>query len=355
MEQNTDVADLCGENIGVKVRKRKRTKNSLTLSYGINIPPAKEINIDSEDDSDMKIKQYYLRKLLEELNQVIIIKNITNELNNDELPHINVLNAVSLGLNKAIKTISSVPIEVFQGPEIEEKRKKLLINIIPTEEERQVSEFEILATSCIRKIGMTPNYKLKHAMFKKMLLRLITSFYDERSKDIANKVEFGTFVYTSLMKKYMMKKAAQNRFKHLLSSCMKYKSINRVRVFGRFLGLYDYFDLNDLSIYLTNSQILKSSIPGKTISNQESSERNFTTYSRCMECIKLASKAIPKNVISEITHKLDAIKINDAVSKIFIVEIDEFLEILVEKYHLFKNETFAFLKEIYEAGDVRDM
>ena len=236
--------------------------------------------------------------------------------------------------------------------EIDEKKKKLLLNIVPSEELREISEFEILATTMIRKIGMTPSYKLKHAMFKKMLLKILTSFYDDRLKEISNKTEFGIFIFTCLMKKYMMRKAAQNRFKHLLSSCVKYKSISRVRLFGRFIGLYDAFDIDDLNLYLTTSNTLQASLTGKIFSNHDSSEKHFTLYSRCVECVKLLNKSLPAKEIMELNQKLDSLKIIVPNVKLGIVDVDEFLELLIERYHFHKNESYNFIKEIYEAGDV---
>jgi hypothetical protein len=283
-------------------------------------------------------------------------RNISNEINNKNLPHIGILNALSSELVQALSIISSSPLETLPDPEpeIEEKKKKLLINIIPSEEERSIySEYEIQATTMIKKIATTSIYKLKHAMFKKMLLKLITSFYEDRAKDAKTKSEFGIFVFTCLMKKYMMKKAAQNRFKHLLSSCIKYKTISRIRLFARFLGLYQSFDLDDLNLYLTTSASLKAGLTGKSFSNSDADEKHMTSYARCIECLKLLAKTLPQEEIQEISVKLDLIKTNDVYTKQNIVNIDEFLEILIEKYHYYKSESYNFIKYIYEAGDVR--
>lgn len=275
-----------------------------------------------------------------------------------ELPHASILNAVFVGMNKALTIINSSPLENLKvlTPSFEaeeDKAKKLLINIIASEDEKMIySEHEIVASMMVRKIGMTPGYKLKHAMFKKMLLRLITTFYEEKSKDSLSKIEFGVYVFTSLMKKYMMKKAAQNRFKHLLSSCVKYKSINRVRMFGRFIGLYGSFDSTDLNIYLTNVFHLKSGLAGKHFLNLETSEQHFTQYSRCLECIKSVSKSFPTQEVTDLYHKLDLMKHIDKQSKTTLVDIDEFMEVIIEKHHSHKSNNYFFLKYIYEAGDV---
>ena len=279
-------------------------------------------------------------------------------MSKQELPHASIINAVVIGMNRALTIINSSPLENFKefthSPENEEeKAKKLLINIIASEDDKMIySEYEIVASTMVRKIGMTPGYKLKHAMFKKMLLRLITTFYEEKSKDSLSKIEFGVYVYTSLMKKYMMKKAAQNRFKHLLSSCVKYKSINRVRMFGRFVGLYGSFDSTDLNIYLTNVFHLKNGLAGKHFANLETSEQHFTQYSRCLECIKSVSKNFPSQEVNDMYHKLELMKNIDKQTKTTLVDIDEFMEVMVEKHHSHKSNNYFFLKYIYEAGDV---
>lgn len=266
-----------------------------------------------------------------------------------------ILNALSRGLKKALTIISSSPMEGLpESADGEDKKKKLLTNIVPAEEAKNIlSNYEIESTMMIRKIGMIPAFRLKHAMFKKMLLKLITNFYEERSKDLISKVDFGLSVFASLMKKYMMKKAATNRFKHLLSSCMKYKHISRVRLFGRFIGLYGFLDLNDLNLYLNSLPNLKASLQGKIFVNFDNAERHFTLYSRCVESIKLMSKSLPEVEVAELSSKLEHIKIFDKATKTVYVDIDEFLELVIEKYHMHKNENYNFLKFIYEAGDVR--
>jgi hypothetical protein len=154
------------------------------------------------------------------------------------------------------------------------------------------------------------------------------------------------------MKKYMMKKAAQNRFKHLLSSCVKYKNINRVRIFGRFIGLYGAFDLNDLNFYLTNAANLKAGLTGKLFLNLDNAEQHFTQYGRCLECLKFVSKSFPPAEVQDLHRKLDMMKTVEKTSRITVVDIDEFLEIVIEKLHSHKNESYTFLKYIYDSADV---
>lgn len=193
-------------------------------------------------------------------------------------------------------------------------------------------------------------------MFKKMLLKLITQFYEERINGKSKKEEFHAFVFTVLMKKYVMKKAAENRFNHLLSSCMKYRSITRVRTFGRFLGLYDNLDGVDLEFFLEILTSLNNSPSGKPIINQESSEKHYVPYVRCLESIKLFEKFLSKDDIKEIKNKLEIIKTSDSSNqnRLGIVETDAFLEIFIDSYHVHKNQALNFVKIIYEAGDLNE-
>ncbi|OMJ66730.1 hypothetical protein SteCoe_36334 [Stentor coeruleus] len=347
----TDVSELCGDSIGTKMRKKRRSKNALTNTLGMSANVETKKSMTTEEEAELKRKHIYIKELLQEIKE-----NFNIEIEDQDLPHMGILNALSRGLKKALTIISSSQMEsLHESADGEDKKKRLLTNIIPVEETKSMlSNYEIESKMMIRKIGMIPAFRLKHAMFKKMLLKLITNFYDERSKDINCKSDFGLSVFASLMKKYMMKKAVTNRFKHLLSSCMKYKHISRVRLFGRFIGLYGIFDINDLNLYLISIPNLKASLQGKIFTNADNAERHFTLYSRCVESIKLMSKSLPEVEIAELSNKLDRIKIFDKPTKTVYVDIDEFLELVIEKYHMHKNENYSFLKFIYEAGDLNE-
>lgn len=86
-----------------------------------------------------------------------------------------------------------------------------------------------------------------------MLVKFITSIYDEKraTKDPElRKMSLADFVFDILLRKFGMKKAAVNKFNHILTSCMKYKFIHRVRVFGRLIGLYEPFENEDSYVYI---------------------------------------------------------------------------------------------------------
>jgi Ca2+-binding EF-hand superfamily protein len=210
------------------------------------------------------------------------------------------------------------------------------------------------ASNTLRKVSHTPVHKLKNVMFKKMLLKLILYFYEERTKERSNVEHFCDFVFNCLMKKYIMKKAAESKFHHLLASCVKYKFIIRVRVFGRFLGLYDGFDTEDLNFYIECLQFFQNLPLGTITISQDSLENIWVPYFRCTECIKFFEKVLPKAEIPSLKARLEKMKREDKVSKQGVVDFDEFLEQLVETHNDHNKSTKHFMESIYGAADLND-
>jgi hypothetical protein len=191
-------------------------------------------------------------------------------------------------------------------------------------------------------------------MFKKMLLKLIFYFYDERLKDTLCTESFCEFVYNILVKKYSMKRAAESKYHHLLASCMKYKSIARVRVFGRLIGLFQGFDNRDLSFYMECLQFLQNSPSGVFSVPSDSLDSIQIPYVRCIECIKFFEKKLPKDQVNVIRSKLEKMKKEDKLNKLGVVDIDEFLEQLIEAYNDDNRVTKNYMECIYGASDLNN-
>ncbi|CAG9316946.1 unnamed protein product [Blepharisma stoltei] len=379
----TDVVDLCGESIGVKARKKKAESvvESDKESIG-DIRLQEFVNLLDKAEKE-EIDEFMVFKKLEEKDEIDIAdlkrkhnhvkqvvynvkEDIYKEMNYQNMPHSPLLSSLYKGLSQALKILVKHPLENIPGFDdssvVEDdatfkKKQKMLQTIIGNEEDKKdKNPYEEETLSIIKKVSTTPIFKLKKVMFKKMLLKLITQFYDERIQTKSKKEEFGAFVFTVLMKKYVMKKAAENRFNHLLSSCMKYRTITRVRVFGRFLGLYDSFDGGDLEFFLEALSSLNNSPSGKNIPNQENSEKHFVPFVRCVEIMKLYEKFFSKEDFTDIKAKLESLKSHDTTgfNRHGIIEIDAFLEILVDAYRIHKNQALNFVKIIYEAADLNE-
>lgn len=270
------------------------------------------------------------------------------------------LNGLMKNLNQASQIVTSHPLENL--PDLDEtideeaeysKKRKIIQTIIHGEGDKgKVKESE--ASNTLRKVSSTPIHKLRNVMFKKMLLKLISNFYEERIKERNVQENFCDFVYGAILRKYFMKKAAESKYHHLLASCVKYKSIIRVRVFGRFLGLYEEFDSDDLSFYIECLQFLQNSPSGVFSYFSENIENILIPYVRCLECIKYFEKFLPKNEIPAIRGKLERMKREDKQNKLGVVDIDEFLEQLVESHNDHNKSTKHFMECIYGAADLND-
>lgn len=223
------------------------------------------------------------------------------------------------------------------------------------DDEQKFNLKESEASNLLRKVAKTPVHRLKNVMFKKMLLKLIYYFYEERAvKDKSSQESFCDFVYGALMKKYMMKKAAESKYNHLLASCVKYKSIIRVRLFGRFLGLYDELSAEDLDFFIECLNFLQNSPSGIFCLNPENTEIILLPYVRCVECLKAFEKFLPKNEIPVLRAKLEKMKREDKINKLGVVDMDEFLEQLIEIHNDHTKSTKHFMDIIYGAADLND-
>ena len=125
-------------------------------------------------------------------------------------------------------------------------------------------------------------------------------------------------------------------------------------MFGRFLGLYDEFDSGDLTFYIECMQFLQSSPSGIFNNPTENIESILVPYVRCVECIKFFEKLLPKNEIPAIRGNLERMKREDKQNKQGVVDIDEFLEQLMESHNDHNKSTRHFMDCIYSAGDLND-
>lgn len=379
----TDVIDLCGTSTGIKKRRVRvaQTVAPITVDTEYYQKKADEkiedifTQLEKEEEdilvvierensetlaNEMKRKHNHIKKLVYTLREELF-----EELNFENMPHSQLLNLLYKSFNQALKLLTKHPLENLQDFKDEEpseeeanfkRKQKLLSVIMPVEDDKKILRDTAKdALTAIKRVISTPIHKLKNVMFKKMLLKLITQFYDERSKDPnAKEEEFGVFVFHSLIKKFIMKKAAENRFNHLLSSCMKYKIIKRVKVFARFIGLYDAYDDEDLNFYLECLNFINYSLSGKAVPNAEFSESIKVPYIRCIECIKHFEKRLPKSEIFSLKERLEKFKENDKNNKHGVIDVDSFLEAITDLFHSNKQDHMNFMRCIYEAADLNE-
>ena len=204
----------------------------------------------------------------------------------------------------------------------------------------------------LQRISNTPILELKNIMSKNILLSLIQTIYEEKRKENLPDTNFCDFVFVFLVKKFTS--LAKNYYEHLLSSCRKYKFFARIRVFARFLGLYEPFNEEDLKFYLKSFDILSKPGLNPTQTTSEPLEINTIPYVKCIECIKHYEQTFSRTEMLMLRMKLDEMKKPHKTNRLGIVDIDEFLEKIVEINKEFKKSTKNFLKTIYEAADLNN-
>lgn len=210
---------------------------------------------------------------------------------------------------------------------------------------------DLLILNKVRRVAGTPAHRLRKVMFKKMLLKLISSFYSQLLKE-PPKEEFSLFVYRLLVKKFIMIRAVNNRFEHLLSSCIKYKYIARVRLFSRFLGLYSPLQASELAFFINCLSMVANSSSGRFIQMSEDSETHLVVYPRCVEILKLTEKYF--RGMTQVHERLQKLRTVDKASRQEVVHLDDFLEMLTETYQEQRSRALDFLKVIFEASDLNN-
>ncbi|OMJ80909.1 hypothetical protein SteCoe_18718 [Stentor coeruleus] len=207
-----------------------------------------------------------------------------------------------------------------------------------------------LISTVTQKIINTPPHKLKNIVFKKMLLRMVTGFYEIKIKKVLEgdrKQDLGQIVIESYYKRYGMPKVVEGRYVQLLASCIKYKSIKRVYIFGRFLKLFGSVTFEDLNFYIDSVGYFK------TVTYTESLEEARITYEKCIEWFK---GYLPGVMGQEDRLKMKVFienyKTQDSGTKNMSIDIDLLLEYGIDLLQKNRAENLDFLNSIYEAGDL---
>lgn len=88
------------------------------------------------------------------------------------------------------------------------------------------------------------------AMPKKLLLKKITQTYNEMQMPWENYQDLPTYLFNSLLNKFGIQKAAERKFLQIIGGCLKYADCLRIKMFGRFIGLYDEYLSEDCNRYI---------------------------------------------------------------------------------------------------------
>lgn len=308
---------------------------------------------ESQDEEEKQDKaEQYLIKFQEKINQVNefldkvkanIQKNSPAGIQKDMLKTF---------FNSVQESITSMEQEQDKEAESQpfERKKPRLLTFIQKIEKTEKKETRDLISLITQKVLQTPAHKLKSIVFKRMLMKLITSFYEAKQKKITEgdrKQNMTQIVTEMLYNKYGMPKVVENKYVQLLSSCIKYKSIKRVHNFGKFLRLYDNFNLEDLNFYMDSVTAMKQT------HFSENGEELKIHFDKALDwCKNFLPSFLPSADRQKIKVFIENYKQVDPVTRVPTVEVDALLECCIEIIHRNRIENADFLMSIYEAGDV---
>lgn len=69
----TDVEELCGDSVGTKMRKKRRSKIVLTNTLGMSVNAEAKKKLTPEEEAELKRKHIYIKELLQEIKEVFFI------------------------------------------------------------------------------------------------------------------------------------------------------------------------------------------------------------------------------------------------------------------------------------------
>ena len=207
-----------------------------------------------------------------------------------------------------------------------------------------------LISTVTQKIINTPPQKLKSIMIKKMLLKLISTFYEAKYKKNVegDKRQDLTQVITEIYyNKYGMPKVVEMKYSQLLASCIKYKTIKRVHLFGRFLKLFKGSTVDDLNFYTDSMANMKQTYFTDNFEELRMPyDKALDWYRYFLPVILTESDRIKMKLFIENYKQVDP------VTRAVTIEVDLILEYGIDIIQKHRSETLNFLQSIYEAGDL---
>jgi hypothetical protein len=207
-----------------------------------------------------------------------------------------------------------------------------------------------LLSTAVNKVINTPQQKLKSVVFKRTLMRLIAGFYEIKMKKFNEgdkRQDMGQIVIEYLYNHYGMPKVVESKFTQILSSCIKYKDIRRVHLFGRFLKLFNTLSIEDLHFYIESVTVFKQNY------YTESMEEMKVPYDKVLDWYRFILPAVlSESERLKVKVFIETYKQTDPVTRVPTLEVDSLLEFVIDILQQAKYENLDFLRSIYEAGDV---
>ena len=91
----------------------------------------------------------------------------------------------------------------------------------------------------------------KYVMPKKLLLRSITSTYNELVNTSELTLDLTSYLFKEILNEAGLFNIAKRKFTQIIAGCLKHSENFRIKLFGKFLGLYEEsYNLEDFILYI---------------------------------------------------------------------------------------------------------
>jgi hypothetical protein len=203
---------------------------------------------------------------------------------------------------------------------------------------RRDKKMEFITTT-IQRVKSLPEASIKKVLAKKTLLKLISAFYNEKQ----SKTEpFSQSVFRGLLAKYVVQSVAENKFKQLIRSCVKYRKVPSVHIFNRFLGIYDELSPIDLAFFLKTADQLGCF----------KKEAHAIPLNKALEAVRTRQDFWDMTQSEQMSAAISSSRRIDPTSKRPCVLVDDVLDVILKGYLDSQMKTERLIMSVFEFVDV---
>jgi len=168
------------------------------------------------------------------------------------------------------------------------------------------------------------------------------------------------FAYDQFMRTNGIKNLSEKKFAQTISAVMRFKDqITRVKLFGRFLGLFDDLDKESFKLYLACVSYMQNvSSFGYLVPFTDSDEIHYTPYIRFIDFMRVfLENRITPDEFQEVKLQVDKLKEHDFKKNrnLFVLDLDKAVEILINSHLDILNQKKSSVQDIFLAFDFDQM
>lgn len=221
-----------------------------------------------------------------------------------------------------------------------------------------ISPAEAIFHKLLDKNHQKMKVKIRSITLIKLINSLISDYFSQMKDDLIPQTQpLFIYIYDYFSIKHGgIKKVVETKYKQMLTACSHHRSIPSIRLFCRFLGLFDPLEIEFFRTYITILDLLsKYSRLGVDIPSTDFEDQQIPAV-RCLEVISSYFKG--KYSDSEINSlKSDLTRITKPCPKCInsgVVDKTELVLFIIQYYSNFLKLSNNKVKELFEAADLND-